>query len=167
MKFLASASFIAFIFSSCSTTTYYLVRHAEKADDGSDPVLSTAGIARANALKDSLASKKIKSIYVTNYQRTQQTASSLASAIKITPIVLNAGSTSVLVDALQKIKGNRSVLIVGHSNTIPVVIDSLMKVPQGITIAENDFDNFFALTIKRALFSKRKLKSTTYGKSSP
>jgi broad specificity phosphatase PhoE len=167
LKNIASILFISILFFSCSTTTYYLVRHAEKADSSSDPTLSSAGIVRANALKDVLSSKNISSIYVTNYQRTQQTAAPLATASGITPTIITASSTSTLIAALRTTKGNRRVLVVGHSNTVPQVIDSLMKSPQHILIADDDFDNFYIVSIRHGLSTKKKLDSMTYGMKSP
>jgi broad specificity phosphatase PhoE len=143
------------------------VRHAEKADNSTDPVLSTAGLARANALKDSLSSKNINAIFVTNYKRTQQTAAPLADNLGKAPIVIEASSTAALIKALQNIDDDSKVLIVGHSNTVPMIIDSLMKSPQQINIGENDFDNFYIVSVKHALSVKRKLQSKTYGIKSP
>jgi broad specificity phosphatase PhoE len=158
--------FLLFLLSACTTTTYYLVRHAEKTDSSVDPELSEAGQLRAVALKDSLLTKNIHKIFVTNYKRTQQTAMPIALATSLYKTIIQATATSALIDSLQKIK-NENILIVGHSNTIPVIIDSLMKKPQNISIPENDFDNFFTVTIKRGLKTRRNFKATTYGLASP
>jgi broad specificity phosphatase PhoE len=155
-----------FILSSCATTNYYLVRHAEKADNSRDPDLSEAGHLRAIALKDSLLSKSIEKIYVTNLKRTQQTATPCSEKLGISPSIIQATSTDALIDSLYYLKG-KNVLVVGHSNTVPVIIDNLMKQAQHISIAENDFDNFFKVSIKRGLRTKRKLIKTTYGSPSP
>lgn len=145
--------FLAFFlaFSSCTktyTTTYYMVRHAEKANSTSDTPLSAEGHARAQALRDTLISQKITNIFVTNYQRTQQTAEPLAIELGITPTEVFANQTPQLVQQLKAIKGG-NILIVGHSNTIPVIIDNLMESPQNITITETDFDNLFKVIIKK------------------
>jgi len=156
--------------SSCSTTTYYVVRHAEKADaTSSDPVLSAEGGIRAVALKDSLLSKGIDSIFVSSMQRTQLTAAPLAVATGIAPVVIQASmpGTQSLITRLKKITGNQSILIVGHSNTVPIIVDSLMRSPQHIAIPENDFDNFYQVKIKHSSSPKRTLQIKTYGAVSP
>jgi|GEM_PF-1016685 len=52
---LFSISLLVLILCSCNSTTIYMVRHAEKADGNNpDPGLTTAGLARADALKDTL-----------------------------------------------------------------------------------------------------------------
>lgn len=156
------------VFSSC-TTTYYLVRHAEKADNSSDPELSEAGHIRAGALKDLLLPKNIDTIFVSSVRRTQQTADSLAAALNkkyaIYPASLQGNQQ--LIRQLKSLGGNRGILVIGHSNTIPVVIDSLMGDAQQITISENDFDNLYTVSVKRFLSVKRRLKTQTYGTPTP
>jgi len=147
--------------SSC-TTTFYLVRHAEKANRTSDTPLSAAGHARAEALRDTLVSKNIEQIFVTNYLRTQQTAAPLATHLSITPTETFANQTSQLVQQLRAING-KNVLVVGHSNTIPVIIDSLMRSPQNVRITETDFDNLFKVKIKKSDNTTRQFTRLTYG----
>ncbi len=148
------------LLSSCSAS-FYLVRHAEKGS-GTDPQLTAAGLARAEALRDSLSSKDITRIFVTNYQRTQQTAEPLSVELGIEPIMIYANQTDQLVQQLKAIN-NANVLVVGHSNTIPVIIDSLMRSSQGVTISETDFDNLFKVKISRGTSVVRRFSRTNYG----
>ena len=65
--------------------TVFVVRHAERADDGAakledDPDLSAAGRARAEALAAALEDAGITAIFATQYKRTHQTAAPLAKA---------------------------------------------------------------------------------------
>ena len=63
-----------------TTTTFVIVRHAEKADDGTrDPSLSAAGLARAQALAQRLARSGLVAVYATPFRRTQQTAQVVAT----------------------------------------------------------------------------------------
>ena len=59
-----------------------IVRHAEKANGGNDPDLSSAGRARANELARILKDSGITAIFSTEFKRTQETAThwSLAMA---------------------------------------------------------------------------------------
>ncbi len=157
--------FTALMLSSC-TTTFYLVRHAEKGS-GSDPDLTAAGHQRAIALCDSLRDKGIDYIYTTNYKRTQQTAAPTATVTGKNPQVITANDTPELVRRLRGHTLNHQILVVGHSNTIPVIIDSLMRSPQNITIQENDFDNLFKVKISRGNNTTRRLYRETYGVPSP
>lgn len=154
--------------SSCYTSYYYVVRHAEKASTPADnPPLTAAGQQRAIALCDSLRNKNVKRIFVSQYLRTQQTAQPSASLLQVTPTQYNASQP---VDSLAKLKGigGQNVLVVGHSNTVPQLILKLTGVNIG-QIPDNDFDNFYV--IKRVKNSSGDtftlFRTDTYGAPSP
>jgi broad specificity phosphatase PhoE len=126
-----SSIFIAVLFLlSCKTTTYYIVRHAEKETSTtmlnttmtSDVPLSDAGKQRAVALKELLQKENIKHIYSTNFIRTKSTAQPLADVIHV-PIEIYDPKDSSFVSKLKSLDGN--VLIVGHSNTIDDLVNEL------------------------------------------
>jgi phosphohistidine phosphatase SixA len=128
------------------TGTIFLVRHAERADAGStpatDPSLSDIGRARATSLATLLKDAGITAIIVTEFKRTGETAAPLAQALAITPTVIASKDLAGLISKLKTIAGN--VLVVGHSNTLPAVLQGL-----GLTspvIGDEDFDNLFILT---------------------
>lgn len=150
-------------------TTFYIVRHAEKVDNSDNSPLSGAGKERAIVLKNLLKNKGIDNIFVSNFLRTQQTAAYLARSLHKTPKRYRNTDegNQILVKELLSFTGNHSILIVGHTNNIPIIIDSLMGSPQHIAIPENDFDNMYIITIKNGVVPARKLKVTTYGNPSP
>jgi 2,3-bisphosphoglycerate-dependent phosphoglycerate mutase len=111
---------------SCKSTSYFVVRHAEKeatATMVSDVPLSAKGKERAEALKDLLISEHIRSIYSTDFLRTRSTAQPLAQALKI-GIQLYEPGDSGFIKALRSKKEN--ILIVGHSNTVDNIVNNLM-----------------------------------------
>ena len=115
----------ALILLSCKTTTYYIVRHAEKETANtmtSDVSLSEIGKQRAEALKDLLQKENIKYIFSTNFMRTRSTAQPLATAINI-PIEIYDPKDPDFVSKLKSLNGN--VLIVGHSNTVDDLVNDL------------------------------------------
>src|SRR5688572_14758185 len=62
-------------------TTFILVRHAEKGEDGTkDPDLSEEGKQRAIRLADMLSKTSITAIYSTSFKRTRNTVVPLANA---------------------------------------------------------------------------------------
>ena len=69
------------------TTTYIVVRHAEKVDASRDPDLSPAGHARAQALAATLGERELAAAYATEFKRTSQTLAPSAEArgMAITP----------------------------------------------------------------------------------
>jgi len=115
---------------SCKTTTYYVVRHAEKAENTmtTDVPLSEAGMQRAEALKEKLKNKKIGTIYSTNYIRTRSTAKPLADAIGITIQVYDPQDSTFIHRIINT--GNKdkegNMLIVGHSNTVDDIVNTLV-----------------------------------------
>lgn len=132
-----------------ANTTIILVRHAEKADTTSDPVLSAAGTARASALADSLAHSGIAGIIVTPLQRTRQTAQPLATRLGLDPIVVPVGgpvadhATGVAALIRDRFAGKK-VLVVGHSNTIPAIIRAL-GIADAVTIPDWEYDDMFVV----------------------
>jgi broad specificity phosphatase PhoE len=128
----------------------FLVRHAERADAGmaaaqmagADPELSDAGRARAASLAALLKDAKITAIFTTEYKRTRDTAQPLAAATGITAAAVSSKDPAGLIDKVKASAGN--VLVVGHSNTLPEVIEAL-GIDEPVSIAEDQFDNLFVV----------------------
>jgi len=134
----------AFLSTATAQSTIFVVRHAEKADATKDPDLSEAGRARAEALAKTLKDANITAIYATEFKRTQQTAAPLAKALGITVTILPAKDNAALIAKLRASTGN--ALVVGHGDTIPGLIKAL-GISDPINIAENDYDNLFAVVL--------------------
>jgi len=133
------------------TTTMYLIRHAEKADATADPDLSEAGKARAKQWANWLADKNIAVIYSTPYKRTQQTAQPLAQMFQQQIITYNPSEVDLKAMAA-KHKG-QSIVIVGHSNTIPLYVNRLIKNNQYPDFDEDEFGNIFIITLENEMIS--------------
>src|SRR5881396_2477070 len=68
-------------------TTFILTRHAEKGNDGTkDPDLAPAGNERAQLLARMLMETKVDAIYSTNYKRTRNTVTPLATSKGLTVV---------------------------------------------------------------------------------
>lgn len=133
---------------SCQTT-YYVVRHAEKATVPADnPSLTEAGQQRAETLKTLLLSKHIKAIYSSDYVRTKETARPLAEKLSLPIELYNPREQAAFIEQLKSSKKNS--LIVGHSNTIRHIINGLYEHDTLQTdIDERIYDNLFVVTRKR------------------
>ena len=122
----------------------FLVRHAERASISgrvpSDTGLSEVGRARAQALAQELKDAKLTAIFTSEYKRTQETARPLAESLGIRPEVVAADDLRSLRAKLKASRGN--VLVVGHSNTLPQIINAL-GISGRVAIAESDYDNLF------------------------
>lgn len=119
-----------------------VVRHAEKADQSNDPVLSAPGTARAEALAKVLATLEVKAVYVTQYQRTALTAAPLLKAAGLTAIQVHSDATAELVERMKKEHPGDVVLTVGHSNSVPRIL-KLLGAAETVTLGDNDYDNLF------------------------
>jgi len=119
-----------------------VVRHAEKADQSPDPVLSAEGVARSHALAKTLRSLEIKEVYVTQYQRTPLTAAPLLAANNLKPVLVQADATAELIVRMKTEHPQDVVMTVGHSNTVPRIL-KLLGVTETIEIPDSEYDNLF------------------------
>ena len=152
--------------------TVFLIRHAEREQEPKqDPPLSKDGIARSQALARLLGSAGIKAILTSQYTRTKQTAEPLATKLGLTvtpfslkinpsnPRQIAAESTAEVTNKILE-RGGESVLVIGHSNSIPDVIKMLGGdvVP---AIDERKFDDLFIVTVYAK--GKAKVVQLKYG----
>jgi broad specificity phosphatase PhoE len=124
------------------------VRHAEKADDGTpDPPLTDVGKARADLLASMLARENISAIYSTPYKRTRATVQPIATRLEKEVIEYDPRRpfAELLEDLLQKHNGG-TVLICGHSNTIPGMVNELVGSEDFEQLDEKDYDNLYVVT---------------------
>lgn len=152
--------------------TVFLIRHAEREDEPrQDPPLSKDGVARSTALARLLGSAGIKAILTSQYTRTKQTAEPLATklGLTVTPFTLKispSNSRQVAAESTAEVtnkileRSGESVLVIGHSNSIPDVIKMLGGdiVP---TIDEQKFDDLFIVTVYAK--GKAKVVQLKYG----
>lgn len=133
--------------------TIYVVRHAEREEDGSDdPGLSPAGHARARALADSLAGSDIDAVYVTQLRRTGDTAGPLVTRqqprVHTWPVARGQVEQHVdsLADAVCNQHAGQTLLIIGHSNTVTQIVTAISgrSVAQ---ITECEYDHLYQVRL--------------------
>jgi phosphohistidine phosphatase SixA len=130
-----------------------LVRHAEKAcrpaADRERP-LNRDGKKRAEELKTVLRNVGVTAIVTSTYPRTGETAQPLAAVLGINPQPVELrreeiGEHIEKVAAAVRHHADGAILVVGHTATIPGIIQALggQKMPK---IPEPVYDRFFVLT---------------------
>jgi len=140
-----------------SVQQIFLVRHAEKSkDDPKDPNLTKAGKERAERLKFHLANAGITHIYTTDYRRTKQTILPLAEYLGIEPILYNPDLVNVTEILKKPYDGN--IVIAGHSNTTPKLVNRLLGIEKYKSLDESIYDRLFLVTKVGDKFNATMLK---------
>lgn len=132
-------------------TGVVVVRHAEKADDGTrDPFLATAGRARADTLALVLENADVAGLIATQYQRTQQTLATLARqrGLDVTVVPAEPGGIEAHIEAIaskvRECDAEGVLVIAGHSNTVPLIVEALSGRVVS-PISEWEYDRMFIL----------------------
>jgi len=131
------------------SVTFVVVRHAEKAtDDARDPELSDAGLERAAALAALLQSRDVVATYATGFRRTRDTAAPTAVEHDLSITGYDAQASAETVAArLRRSHDRGTVLVVGHSDTVPGIVSALCGC-EVAPIDESDYGNLFEVRIR-------------------
>lgn len=156
---------LSVLMASCKTTAFYVIRHAEKevAPAGNmmttDVPLSAAGQERAIALREQLKDKGIGLIYSTATNRTTGTARPLSAATGVA-IQLYDPKDPLFIKNLVRHKGT-PVLVVGHSNTVDDVVNTLAGKNLLQDLPDNQYGDLFLVKVRG---SKTWLVKERYGR---
>lgn len=134
-------------------TVVVIVRHAEKAaEPANDPPLTETGKERAQALAAMLSDAAVGVVMHTPTVRTRDTARPVAERFGLTPEVLPLGPAAVhaaaVAEAVRKHPG-KTVVVVGHSNTIMAYIAALGGPARG-ALCDHQYDGIYTLIIDGA-----------------
>ena len=142
-------------------TTVLLVRHADR--DNNVDLLNAVGLARAQELAHVVDKAGLAAIIRSDAVRAQQTAEPAATAEGLVPIVLPQADVTAFIDEIRNNHRGQTVLVVGHSDTVPQIIAGLGG--PAVTIGGTEFDNFYVLTLCRCRFGGARLTNLQYGAS--
>ncbi|SET72909.1 SixA phosphatase family protein [Thalassotalea agarivorans] len=137
--------------------SFYLVRHAEKQDTKDTPHLTECGQLRALSLSKYLSDANIKQIFSTQYNRTYETALPLAKKQGLPIQYYQPRALADFASQLQKIDDN--TLIVGHSNTTPMLVNALVG-SNYAWINEDEYDVLFKINYTKEHMHVEKLTHT-------
>lgn len=123
----------------------YLVRHAERAEDGTnDPSISEAGDLRAHELAALLKDAGIGHVHSTDLKRTRQTGAPLVEATALSVEVYDPADLAGFATTLKAMPGRH--LVLGHSNTTPDLVAALGG-DAGDAIDDSEYDRLYVLVI--------------------
>lgn len=148
-----------------TTTSYIVVRHAEKVDDSRDPDLSATGHARARALAAYLGPLPLTAVYATELKRTGQTVgpSAQVRGLPLTPYA-SGEAAEAFATRLRATHRGGNVLIAGHSNTVPGIVAALC----GCDVApmpDHEYDRVSTVHVDTA--GRARLEIGRYGAATP
>ena len=141
--FLLHIGFIA----TAQKTTVWIVRHAEKDTafvNRQDPDLTATGQQRAKDLAAFLQNETIIKVYSSNTKRTKQTA----KHVKVPLEMYNPNNLTGLLDLITKNANGKSVLIVGHSNTVLETIEAFGAKRPVTLLSDDDYDYIFKIELE-------------------
>ncbi len=150
MKNLLFLFALILVFASCKpqnhSKTIYIVRHAEKQLEGSDPLLLYVGTARAAKLSQILKGEGIKHIFSTDYQRTRLTVTPTAKAANVEIQTYDPKNHDLLVEQLRSLEGN--ILVVGHSNTVSQLANYFVGEGEKFAdLTDEEYDYIYIVTL--------------------
>ena len=169
MKIIFSILFLLFCFTFAASDlfaqhrklTVILFRHAEKdlseGADTANPELSAAGKLRAEKLVGIVRKYQPDAIYSTDYIRTRATVRPLAKRGRHMVLMYDPRNLNQMRDLILSGKLKR-IVIVGHNNTTPALVNLLIGQEKYKNLAETEYDKIFLINIKRNKRKPNKVK---------
>ena len=144
-------------------TTIIVIRHAERAGEADS--LTTAGRARAKELIH-IAGEAVRAVYHSDTRRTKDTGEPLATASNSPLVQYPAKDVDTLIARIFAEREGETVLVVGHSNTVPMIL-AAAGAPAIAELSEKEFDRMFVVEVPPCRKGPVKLISLQYGAESP
>ncbi|KAA0206928.1 MAG: hypothetical protein EDM71_08390 [Proteobacteria bacterium] len=150
--FLMVAFGLAWFFESQATTTVIFTRYADiDRSQGDNPGLSPAGQARAQELARVLGDVDVvagvDAIFANQYRSTQETAEPLARRLHLQVQVVDVKDISGLLEHILKDWKGKVVLVITHTEPLPVLIQELHGSKKLPPMAADEYDNLYVVSI--------------------
>lgn len=134
-----------------NTTTFLIVRHAERADDGGenseDPRLSDAGLQRAVNLAKIVQVQPVDAVFSTDVNRTRMTVALVAAANGVDIEYYDWREQEVFLKRISETHRGKTVLIAGHSNTVDAATNTLLGYNYFTEkLGHDEYDNLLVIT---------------------
>jgi len=129
-------------------STFYFIRHAEKDrtdPENPDPELNQNGLDRAIRWAEVFDPIQIDAIYSTNYERTSMTAA--PTSVKKDIDVQYYDPRTLDIEAFKLDNEGKNVLVVGHSNTTPVLVNKMIGMEKYEQMDDHDNGSLFIVRI--------------------
>src|SRR6185503_4326395 len=113
---------------------------------GMDPPLSEPGVRRADALAHVLRDAGISAIYSTHWKRCKDTAVPLAKLLGDSITIDEQNGFDRFARRIRDENPGRRVLVIGHSDTVPQILEQLVGAPVK-SFGAIEYDVMFVVTI--------------------
>ena len=149
VSFIACKPTVKLSTSSTTTgsSTIYLVRHAEKMSEGDDPDLTKDGRKRAKELAKVIQDVTLHAVYSSNYLRTKNTAKPVAEDHGLPIMPYNPRELDSFASKLKDAHKSHNVLVVGHSNSTPSLVNALIGDEKYENLGEKIYDRLYIVMI--------------------
>lgn len=127
-------------------STFYFIRHAEKDrsnSENSNPELTQKGLGRAMHWAEILRDVKLDAIYSTDYNRTSMTAA--PTSVKQDVDVEYYDPRIIDIEQFKTDNLNRTILVVGHSNTTPDMVNKVIGEDKYPGMSDDDNGSLFVV----------------------
>lgn len=134
-----------------NTSVFFIIRHAEKDTiKGSKTYddLTEKGHKRAAKLAKMLQKLPISTVSSTDRSRTKNTALPTANSHKCTLALYDAKKQNDYLTKLAEINGKKH-LIVGHSNTVPQMLNFLTNSATYIDVPDNEYTRLYIVSYSK------------------
>jgi broad specificity phosphatase PhoE len=129
-------------------STFYFIRHAEKDrtdPENADPELNQDGLDRAIRWAEVFDAIPLDVIYSTNYERTSMTAA--PTSVKKDIDITYYDPSTFDVEEFKLVNDGKNVLVVGHSNTTPMLVNKVIGVEKYDQMDDSDNASLFIVRI--------------------
>jgi 2,3-bisphosphoglycerate-dependent phosphoglycerate mutase len=137
-------------FNDKETTIFFIVRHAEKdTTGGSNADLNPVGRGRSKALVKMLKKIQLEKVLSTDKPRTRNTAKPVAEAKNRPVEIYDPKKHKEVLEKLISENKGKKVLMVGHSNTVPQIVNLLRGGNEEKEFSELDYSRLYIVSIKK------------------
>ena len=129
-------------------STFYFIRHAEKDrtdPENRDPELNQNGLDRAIRWAEVFDPIPLDKVYSTNYERTSMTAAPIS--IKKDIDIEYYDPRAIDMEEFKLVNEGKNVLVVGHSNTTPVMVNKVIGMEKYDQMEDTDNSSLFIVRI--------------------
>jgi broad specificity phosphatase PhoE len=139
-------------------TGYYFIRHAEKERSNpkdNNPELNREGKLRALNWAYFFKEIPLEAIYSTNYIRTISTAQPIADDKNLPIIIYNPNELNI--KTFMKENQGKLILVVGHSNTTPKLVNAILGDQKFEQMQDNDNSSLFIVRESKGKMSAERI----------